>query len=122
MRGQSISPHGNTLSLVACASDSQLLRSNLLASPCLDPRLHHDVTVVKNCTSAADGLNLGLERAEQELVVCVHPDVYLPDDWDRCLMQQLQGAERRFGPIGVAGVYGVGEVIEREDSRQPLRA
>ena len=76
--------------------------------------------VVKNCMSAADGLNLGLERAEGEFVVCVHQDVYLPAGWDRCLMQQLQEAERRFGPIGVAGVYGVGEVIEPEDPTQPL--
>ena len=122
MRGQSISPQGNTLTLLACMSDSELLQCNLLASPCLDPRSHHDVTVAKNCPSAADGLNLGLEGAEREFVVCVHQDVYLPDGWDRCLIQQLQEAKRRFGPIGVAGVYGVGEVIVPEDSGQPLRA
>ena len=86
VRGQPISPHGNTLSLVACVSDSELLQCNLLASPCLDPCFHYEVTVVKNCTSAADGLNLGLDRAEREFVVCVHQDVYLPAGWDRCLM------------------------------------
>jgi hypothetical protein len=122
VRGQYISPQGNTLSLVACASDSELLQCNLIASPCLDPRFHHDVTVVKNCTSAADGLNLGLERAKRKFIACVHQDVCLPDAWDRCLMQQLQEAERRFGPIGAAGVSGAGEVIEPEDSRHPLRA
>ena len=121
VRRLSISPDGKTLSLVACVSDSELLRCNLLASPCLDPRFHHDVTVVKNCPSSASGLNLGLERAGREFVVCVHQDVYLPAGWNRWLMHRLQEAERRFGPIGVAGVYGVGEVIETEDSRQPLR-
>jgi hypothetical protein len=35
----------------------------------------------------------------------------LSDGWDRCLAQLFREAERRFGPIGVAGVYGVGEVI-----------
>ena len=31
-------------------------------------------------------------------------------------------AERRFGPIGVAGVYGVGEVMQAEGPPQPLGA
>ena len=37
-------------------------------------------------------------------------------------MHQIQEAEERFGPIGVAGVYGVGEVIAPDDPSQPLGA
>ena len=65
---------------------------------------------------------MGLKRAKHEWVVCVHQDVFLPEGWDRCLAQQLREAERRFGPIGVAGVYGVGEVIAPADLAQPLAA
>ena len=72
--------------------------------------------------SAADGLNLGLERAKHEWVVCVHQDVYLPEGWDRRLARQLREAERRFGPIGVAGVYGVGEVIAPQSPGSALAA
>ena len=50
----------------------------------------------------------------------VHQDVYLPAGWDRRVMRQLREAERRFGPIGIAGVYGVGEVDEPADG--PPRA
>ena len=78
--------------------------------------------MVKNCPSAADGLNRGLERARHEWVVCVHQDVVLPEGWDRCLAQQLREAERRFGPIGVAGVYGVGEVIPPRQPGGPFAA
>ena len=35
----------------------------------------------------------------------------MSEGWDRCLANQLREAERRFGPIGVAGVYGVGEAM-----------
>jgi hypothetical protein len=35
---------------------------------------------------------------------------------------ERQEAERRFGPVGVAGVYGVGKVIASEDSTQPFGA
>lgn len=67
-------------------------------------------------------MNIALDRTEHEFVVCIHQDVYLPSGWDRCLMQQLHEAERRFGPIGVAGVYGVGEVIAPEDPTHPVGA
>jgi Glycosyltransferase like family len=100
------------LSFVTCVSDDVVLRTNLLASRCLAADSAHQVLVIKNCPSAADGLNIRLERAESEFVVCVHQDVLLPAGWDRCLAQQLHEAEQRFGPIGVAGVYGVGEVFE----------
>ena len=113
---------GEPLSFLACVSDGSTLESNLLRSPCLINGSPHEMIAVKNCPSAAAGLNLGLERAQCKCVVCVHQDVYLPAGWDRCLMQQLEEAERRFGPIGVAGVYGVGAVIEPEDSGQPLQA
>ena len=80
------------------------------------------VVAIRNCPSAADGLNIGIARAETEWVVCVHQDVWLPEGWDRCVLEQLNEAERRFGPIGVAGVYGVGEVITLCDQSQPLAA
>ena len=52
----------------------------------------------------------------------VHQDVWLPAGWDRSVIEQLREAERRFGPIGVAGVYGVGEVITPCEQSQPLAA
>jgi len=96
------------MTFVACVSDDAILGANLLASPCLEPGSRHEVVLVKNCPSAAVGLNIGLEQAKHEWIVCVHQDVYLPRGWDRRLARQLREAERRFGPIGVAGVYGVG--------------
>jgi Glycosyltransferase like family len=96
------------LSFVACVSSQETLHANLLASACLHADSPHEVILVKNCPSAADGLNLGIERAKHDLVVCLHQDVWLPAGWDRRLCQQLEIALRQFGPIGVAGVYGVG--------------
>ena len=110
------------LSFVACISDHAVLRSNLLASSCLGPESSREVIVLKNCPSAAAGLNIGLERAKHDWVVCVHQDVYLPEGWDRLLMNQLRQAEQWFGPIGVAGVYGVGEVISPQSQEIPLMA
>lgn len=101
------------ISFVACVSDRAMLTANLLASPCLGPGSPHDVIAIGDAPSAAAGLNAGLERAEHELIVCVHQDVSLPNGWDRRVVEQFRRAEERFGPIGVAGIYGVGPVIER---------
>jgi hypothetical protein len=38
------------------------------------------------------------------------------------MVAQYRRAERRFGPIGVAGVYGVGEVISPQSPGRPLAA
>jgi hypothetical protein len=95
-------------SFVTRVSDEEVLRSNLRASPCLGTGSSHELILVKNCSSAAAGLNLGLARSSGEWVIALHQDVFLPDGWNRRLLLQLREAERRFGAIGVAGVYGVG--------------
>jgi hypothetical protein len=104
---------GSPLSFVACISDDEILQSNLLASPCLTHDSSHEVILVKSCKSAADGLNFGVNRAKCGWIVCVHQDVVLPTGWDHKLLEQLQAAEQLFGPIGVAGVYGVGPAIHQ---------
>ena len=111
------------LSVVACVSDDAIARANLLASPGLTgPGSPHEVILIHDCPSAAAGLTMGWMRAKHPWVICVHQDVVLSAGWDRSLAQQLREAERRFGPIGVAGVYGIGEVIVPMDLTQPLAA
>jgi hypothetical protein len=95
-------------SFVCCVSNEPVLRSNLLASPCLSHGSNHELILVKNCPGAAHGLNVGLERATGDWVIGVHQDVFLSEGWDRQFLLHLREAERRFGPVGVAGVYGVG--------------
>jgi hypothetical protein len=108
------------LSFVVCLSDDSVLDANLMASPCLRSGTPHEVVAIRNAPSAADGLNLGVDRAHCDWIVCVHQDVFLPEGWDHRLEEQLRRAEQRFGPVGVAGVYGVGEVVQGPGS--PLAA
>jgi len=79
---------------------------------------------MRHCGSAAEGLNRGRAQARHPLVVCVHQDVYLPRDWPARFWRQYRLAEKQFGKIGVAGVYGVamrgaalkkaGHVVDRD--------
>jgi hypothetical protein len=51
-------------------------------------------------------------RARNALVARVHQDVDLPARWDRLMLNPYRMTERRCGPIGVAGVCGVGPVAD----------
>ncbi|MFO0938669.1 MAG: glycosyltransferase [Gemmataceae bacterium] len=97
------------LTFVVCLSNENILRSNLLASPDLAQGHKHEMIFIRNCSSAAEGLNMGLENAKNEIVICIHQDVFLPKGWcDRfsdCWFQ----AQSLYGPLGVVGVYGVVE-------------
>jgi hypothetical protein len=111
------------LSFVVGVSDEQILKKNFMASPCVAAAgSPHQVILVRDGLNVVAKLNHGLEQAENDWVVCMHQDVWLPAGWDIVLAQQIQAAELRFGPIGVAGVYGVGDVIRADDPAGPLGA
>ena len=123
------------ITFVACVNDDDQLGSNLLRSPCLDPGTPHELILMRGQTSAADGFNTALEKARHDLVVFVQQDIYLPRGWDSRFVEQLHAAERQFGPLGVAGVFGYtfgpegkrdfGRVLDRQllyDMPTPLPA
>src|SRR5262245_9054249 len=104
------------MTFVVCVSDEAVLAANLLASPDLGPDSPHELILVRNCPSAAFGLNLGLERARHSLVIGVHQDVYLPRGWCRRFATRWQESQAHFGRIGLVGVYGIsgqGETARR---------
>jgi SAM-dependent methyltransferase len=123
------------ISFVACVNDDDQLESNLLRSPCLDPGTPHELVLMRGQASAADGFNKALETVRHDLVVFVQQDMYLPRGWDSQFLGQFRDAERQFGPVGVAGVFGyrfgpegkrnLGRVLDRQalhDARAPLPA
>ena len=111
------------LSFVVGVTDIEILRNNFMASPCVtEAASPHEAILVRGGPNVTAKLSRGLEQAEHDWVVCIHQDVWLPPSWDLQLVQQIREAERLFGPIGVAGVYGVGEVAAADDFTQPMSA
>lgn len=112
------------ITFVACVNDEDQLESNLLRSPCLDPGTPHEVILMRDQTSAADGFIKALEKARHDLVVFAQQDIYLPRGWDSQFRRQFHEAERQLGSVGVAGVFGyrfgpegktdLGRVLDRQ--------
>jgi hypothetical protein len=63
------------------------------------------VILVRGGPNVTAKLSRGLEQAPHDWLVCIHQDVWQPPSWDLQLAQQLQEAERLFGPVGVAGLW-----------------
>jgi hypothetical protein len=112
-----------TLSFVIGVSNQAILKSNFIASPCVAaPDSLHQVILMRGGPNVSAKLQRGLQHAENDWVVYMHQDVWLPPGWDIQLVQQIQEAERQFGPVGVAGVYGVGDVMVSDDPARPMCA
>ena len=94
------------MSFVVCSNDTDQLENNLAASPCFRAG-RHELVVIENASSAAEGINSGLSRASHDLVVAAHQDVYIPEGWPARLQSQWKAAGEVFGPLGMAGVFGV---------------
>jgi hypothetical protein len=95
------------LTIVCCVNDERQLDANLLHSPDLREPTKHEILLYRDAASAAEGLNVGIERARNELVVLVHQDVYLPKGWAARLRAQWLHASSDGGPIGLGGVFGI---------------
>jgi hypothetical protein len=95
------------LTFVACVNDEAQLEANLQRSPCLRGDTPHELLLFRSCSTAAEGLNAGIEQAQHDRVVLVHQDVYLPEGWPARMVDQWRLAEQQGGPIGIGGVFGV---------------
>lgn len=95
------------LSFIVCVNDEEVLRDNLLSSPCLRGATPHQIIEVRDASSAAEAFEAGLTHAVHPMAVLVHQDVYLPAGWPGRFARQVELAQRRHPGVGVFGVYGV---------------
>lgn len=116
---------GDTVALTfaVCVNDDLQLHHNLLASPPLVAGSPHEVLQYRGMSSAAQGLNQGINAAGHELVVLIQQDIYIPSWWPARLLRQWRLASERGipaigGPVGVryrqGGRTHVGHAIDRE--------
>jgi hypothetical protein len=99
-------PFTDRITFVVTVLDRKVLANNMLASPALRQPHKHQIIVQEGFASAAKAYNDGLRRAENELVVFLHSDVYLPETWFSQLECALQHLDRSDPAWGVLGCWG----------------
>jgi hypothetical protein len=91
---------------VAVKRSDEILRTNLLSSPCFEGSQDFQILVQENFISAATAYNDAIERAVNDIVVLCHHDMIFPASWPAQLERALEHVNRQDPAWGVLGCYG----------------
>ncbi len=92
---------------VGCLSNNpEVLNTNLMASEMLQSG-RVPIHVAENPSSAAQGYNQIIAKADADYLILAHNDVYLPPNWEELLAYQIQQVEKQDPNWGVLTAYGV---------------
>jgi glycosyltransferase involved in cell wall biosynthesis len=84
-----------------------VFEKNFAASPCLEGIATNRIIIQEGFPSASLGYNDGIDRAETDLIVFCHQDVYFPKEWLANLGRSLSMLEKSDPEWGVLGCYGI---------------
>ena len=91
---------------VTCVNNKEILRSNLLASPCFREPHPHQILVQESFPSAAMAYNDAISKAVNDVIVFVHQDILFPESWSSQLEHNLHILKDADSNWGVLGCYG----------------
>ena len=84
---------------------------NILASSDVNNQLNELITINNfsnlNYDSLAHAMNSGIEKSNNEIIVIVHEDTFLPDGWQTELEIAIEGIEKNDPDWGILGVAGL---------------
>lgn len=93
--------------VVAIAPDRRdLLQENLLASPAFENPHTNQIIVQEDFPSAAKAYNDAIDKSHNDLMVFLHSDIILPQQWIADLQRALSYLDRDDPEWGVLGSYG----------------
>src|SRR6266478_20965 len=92
-------------SVISATNNEDVLKSCLLNSP--DIGEASEVILQRGYSSAAAAYNSAIDRAQSDILVFVHQDVYLPHGWLASLHRALDLLSKVNPNWGILGVWGV---------------
>ncbi|MPZ20441.1 MAG: hypothetical protein GEV06_21385 [Luteitalea sp.] len=95
-----------TFTITVSVNHEEVLQQNLLLSPGLLNGGRNQLVIKRRFPSASLAYNSAIEEAENDIVIFVHQDVYLPDTWFACLKSCLAFLEETQVSWGVLGCFG----------------
>lgn len=100
------SNRGRSLAFACVSNNDSVLDNNLRRSPVISEgrtRLH----IERGAPSASAAYNHALEHLDEDIVVFLHQDVYLPKGWDELLWQRISQVEAVDQDWGLLGSFGI---------------
>jgi Glycosyltransferase like family len=105
-----------SFTFVSAVNDMDVLQKNLCLSPCINSCRSNQFIIKRNYPAASLAYNEAINESENETVIFVHQDIFLPESWLTNLRTSLYYFNKEKIQWGVLGCYGVrnnvGEGIE----------
>jgi GT2 family glycosyltransferase len=93
--------------IVAAVNDQTVLARNLLLSPDIASGRQSDLLLKEGFRSAAAAYNSAIDEAGNDILVFVHQDVYLPENWFDAVSRAISSLDDAGIAWGVLGSFGV---------------
>jgi Glycosyltransferase like family len=94
------------ITFAVASNGREILRNNLLFSPCLRDSNAHQVLIQEGFLSASKAYNDAIDKSCNDLIVFAHQDVIFPDTWIHQLETALDKLDTEDPNWGVIGCYG----------------
>lgn len=91
-------------------NNEDVLEQNTLASPILK-KGQADVRIVRDAKSASIAYNEIIDTTTEDIIVFVHQDVYLPENWLSNLRNLIAGLEQKNPNWAIIGSYGISRIM-----------
>jgi Glycosyltransferase like family len=91
--------------IVAAVNDMDILNKNLCSSPEINNG-KNQIIIKRNYRAASLAYNDAIEDATNEIILFVHQDVYLPENWFSNFKKSLSYLEKEKINWGVLGCFG----------------
>lgn len=95
-----------SITFVAAVNSREILENNLLASPCFRKPHPYQILIQEGYSSASKAYNDAIDKSQNDLIVFVHQDIVLPEQWISDLQRALECLDQDDPEWGVIGSYG----------------
>lgn len=96
---------GERFTIAVAVNDVKVLQQNLFLSPGINNECMQ-LIIKRNSRAASLAYNEAIEEADNDIIIFVHQDVYLPENWFLGLKMSLSYLEKEKISWGVLGCYG----------------
>jgi hypothetical protein len=96
------------LGFIVATNNDELLQKNLLRSKVIRDK-KYPVIIQRGYRNIGKAYNDGMAKTNAENLICLHQDVFLPDDWEDLALASIRNMKTsNWGVLGVAGAKLVG--------------
>ncbi|MEH6525476.1 MAG: glycosyltransferase [Sneathiella sp.] len=99
-----------SVAIGVAVNNEDILEKNVLASPVLK-KGQADVRMVRDAKSASIAYNEIIDTTTEDIIVFVHQDVYLPENWLLNLRNLIAELEENDPNWAILGSYGISRIM-----------